>query len=279
MSGNTPEIRKVPFFNIFGWLHFKKVCDKHGIFWIFCQPFSRIPHCFYLFLVHCARQRLQVFILTPIPPPTSRPSTHQRSSPMLRASCCCGRQPKSSTGPSTMAPLLWCGEEAASYAGRFAYFLFPAALSNVMSTDIFHNDVTSCGWPVQEHLERVPCVNGKRCCINLQQWLGCLPKNKIKHCLFWGLWLIHTFIRFIDSRLFLLIKTVLYVIYRQITKKGILVQYCLINILKEIWNVWKKNKLREVNVQLVARLLSWIEAFFKITHLIKFIDQLIYNRQ
>lgn len=46
-----------------------------------------------------------------------RPSTPPRSFPTRRASCCCGRQPKSSAGPSTTAPSLWCGEEAASSEG------------------------------------------------------------------------------------------------------------------------------------------------------------------
>lgn len=46
-----------------------------------------------------------------------RPSMPPRSFPTHRASCCCGRQPKSSAGPSTMAASPWCGEEAASSEG------------------------------------------------------------------------------------------------------------------------------------------------------------------
>lgn len=42
---------------------------------------------------------------------------HPRSFPTRRDSCCCDRRPKSLAGPSTTAPSLWCGEEAASSEG------------------------------------------------------------------------------------------------------------------------------------------------------------------
>lgn len=84
-----------------------------------------------------------------------RPSTPPRSFPTRRASCCCGRQPKSSAGPSTMAPSLWCGEEAASSEGTLnlsshiclliSQVCHPVTLCNFMSTGIFHTDGEDCG--------------------------------------------------------------------------------------------------------------------------------------
>lgn len=62
-----------------------------------------------------------------------RPSTPPRSFPTRRASCCCGRQPKSSAGPSTTAPSLWCGEEAASSEGTFNF-----TRTNIASSPLCH---------------------------------------------------------------------------------------------------------------------------------------------
>lgn len=50
---------------------------------------------------------------------------HPRSFPTHKASCYCDRRPKNSAGPSTTAPSLWCGEEAASSEGMAS--VHPAA--------------------------------------------------------------------------------------------------------------------------------------------------------
>ena len=62
-----------------------------------------------------------------------RPSTPPRSFPTHRASCCCVRQPKSSAGPSTTVPSLWCGGEAASSEGTCNFIC-----TNIASLPPYH---------------------------------------------------------------------------------------------------------------------------------------------